>query len=130
MNPVQEQLTSERALKKFLRESDFSFLENLRTRISSILDEKRAEHEAQEKLRLQREEKRSELLALIAAEGFSLSDFVGETPVKKPAKRKPKYQYTENGAQKFWSGVGRVPVAIQQEIDAGKSLDSFLIKTE
>ncbi len=44
MNRIQDELTSERALKKFLRESDFAFLEMLSARISAALDEKRAEH--------------------------------------------------------------------------------------
>ena len=127
MNYIQEELSSERSLKKFLRESDFIFLEKLRERISSTLDEKRAEFEAQENQRRQREEKRVELLALIESEGFSIADFTGTKPVKKAAKRKPKYQYFENGKTHYWSGVGRVPVYIQRELDSGKSLDSFLI---
>ena len=39
-------------------------------------------------------------------------------------------QYFENGVHKKWSGVGRVPVVIQQELDAGKPLESFLITTD
>lgn len=128
MNRIQEELTSERALKKFLRESDSTFLEKLRERISLTLDDKRAEYEEQEKQRRQREEKRNELLALIESEGFSIADFAGDKPVKKPSKRKPKYQYSENGETKFWSGVGRAPVYIQRELDSGKTLSDFLIK--
>ena len=130
MNHIQEELTSERALKKFLRESDFTFLEKLRERISSTLDEKRVEHIEQENQRRQREEKRKELLALIESEGFSLSDFTDDKSVKKASKRKPKYQYSENGKTKYWSGVGHIPVYIQRELDSGKSLESFLIPSE
>ena len=130
MNRIQDELTSERALKKFLRESDFAFLEMLSARISAALDEKRAEHIEQEKLRRQREEKRNELLALIESEGFSPTELVSTTPAKKSAKRKAKYQYFENGVHKKWSGVGRVPVVIQQALDAGKPLESFLITTD
>lgn len=130
MNRIQEELSSERALKRFLRESDYTFLEKLRERISLTLDDKRAEFEKQEKQRRQREEKRNELLALIESEGFSLSDFTDDKPVKKPAKRKPKYQYSENGVTKYWSGVGRAPVYIQRELDSGKTLESFLIPSE
>lgn len=39
MNRIRDELTSERALKKFLRESDFAFLEMLSARISAALDE-------------------------------------------------------------------------------------------
>ncbi|MFK3632105.1 H-NS family nucleoid-associated regulatory protein, partial [Klebsiella pneumoniae] len=63
-------------------------------------------------------------------EGFSPTELVSTTPAKKSAKRKAKYQYFENGVHKKWSGVGRVPVVIQQELDAGKPLESFLITTD
>lgn len=127
MNRIQGELTSARTLKKFLRESDFAFLEKLSTRISAALDEKRAEHIEQENLRRLRDEKRNELLALIESEGFSAAELAGNSAAPASPKRKPKYQYVEHGIRKTWSGVGRVPVFIQQELDAGKNLDSFLI---
>ena len=127
MNRIQDELTSERALKKFLRESDFTFLEKLSARISAALDEKRAEHIKQENQRRLREEKRNELLALIESEGFSAAELAGNSAAPSSEKRKPKYQYVEHGVRKTWSGVGRVPVFIQQELDAGKTLECFLI---
>lgn len=127
MNRIHEELTSERTLKKFLRESDFAFLEKLGARISAALDEKRAEHIREENERIKREEKRTELLALIESEGFSAAELAGNSAAPSSAKRKPKYQYVERGIRKTWSGVGRVPVVIQQELDAGKTLESFLI---
>ncbi|MCH7010116.1 DNA-binding protein [Escherichia coli] len=130
MNKTKGCLIANFATVPFLRESDFAFLEMLSARISAALDEKRAEHIEQEKLRRQREEKRNELLALIESEGFSPTELVSTTPAKKSAKRKAKYQYFENGVHKKWSGVGRVPVVIQQELDAGKPLESFLITTD
>lgn len=130
MNRIHEELTSERTLKKFLRESDFAFLEKLGARISAALDEKRAEHIREENERIKREEKRNELLALIESEGFSAAELAGNSAAPSSAKRKPKYQYVERGIRKTWSGVGRVPVVIQQELDAGKTLESFLILNE
>ncbi|MGS5495241.1 H-NS family histone-like protein [Escherichia coli] len=82
MNRIQDELTSERALKKFLRESDFAFLEMLSARISAALDEKRAEHIEQEKLRRQREEKRNELLALINRRAFHRQSWLVQLPPK------------------------------------------------
>ncbi|WP_459592150.1 H-NS histone family protein, partial [Enterobacter asburiae] len=63
-------------------------------------------------------------------EGFSPTKLVSTNPAKKSGKRKAKYQNFENGVHKTWSGVGRVPVVIQQELVAGKSLESFLITTD
>lgn len=127
MNTIQEALTSKRTLKKFLSECDFNFLTSLNEQITATLAERKAEHDEQERQLMQREAKRIELLELIKAEGFSPADFAGSQSEKKAAKRKRKYQYVENGVTKYWSGVGRVPVAIQQELDAGKPLESFLI---
>lgn len=130
MKHIQNELASERTLKKFLRESDFTFLKKLRERISFALDEKRVEFEEQERQRHLRDEKRNELLALIEAEGFSIADFTDNKPAKKTAKRKPKYQYFENGVRKTWTGIGRTPVYIQRELDTGKPLEDFLIQHE
>ncbi|EGZ3995964.1 H-NS histone family protein [Salmonella enterica subsp. enterica serovar Wichita] len=130
MNPIQEALASKRTRKKFLCECDFIFLTNLHEQITATLAERKAEHEAQEQQKQEREAKRLELLELIKAEGFSASDFAGGQPAAKGPKRKRKYQYVEAGVMKYWSGVGRAPVAIQQALDAGKNLESFLIKVE
>ncbi|ECB1328021.1 H-NS family nucleoid-associated regulatory protein [Salmonella enterica] len=127
MNPIQEALASKRTRKKFLSECDFIFLTDLNEQITASLTARKAEHEALEQQKQEREVKRLELLELIKAEGFSPHDLFDATASQKQAKRKPKYQYSENGVSKVWSGVGRVPVAIQQALDAGKTLDSFLI---
>ncbi|EKZ9428747.1 H-NS histone family protein [Salmonella enterica] len=127
MNTIQEALSSKRTLKKFLLECDFTFLSTLHEQITATLTEKKAEHEAQEQQRKEREIKRLELIELIKAEGFSPEEFASVNTAPKAAKRKRKYQYFENGETKYWSGVGRIPVYIQRELDSGKPLESFLI---
>lgn len=129
MNPIQQALSSKRTLKKFLSECDFVFLNTLNEQITASLTERKAEHEAQEQQQREREAKRLELLELIKAEGFSPEEFASIQTAPKGAKRKPKYKYIEGGITKYWSGVGRVPVVIQQELDAGKTLESFLIQS-
>lgn len=128
MNPIQEELTAERTLKKFLKESDYTFLNMLNGRISSALADKKSEYDEQEKQRIERENKRMELMSLIEAEGFSLSDLIGSEAPNTPPKRKPKYEYIDGGVKKYWSGVGRTPRFIQDELNKGNSLDSFLIE--
>lgn len=71
MNTIQEALSSKRTLKKFLLECDFTFLSTLHEQITATLTERKAEHEAQEQQRKEREIKRLELIELIKAEGFS-----------------------------------------------------------
>lgn len=128
MNNIIKELTSEKALKRFLKEADYRFLEQLNQRIYATLADKKAEHEANEREEAARELKRKELLSLITSEGFSLADLVGDESNNKSARRKPKYEYTEDGVKKQWSGVGRTPRPIQLALNNGTALDTFLIK--
>ena len=88
------------------------------------IQQKKARDELQ-----QREEKRRELLSLIISEGFTPAEFITETS-QKTARRKMKYQYNEGGTIKKWSGVGRVPRLIREQLKSGLSLEDFLIKDE
>ncbi|UNU29929.1 H-NS histone family protein [Aeromonas hydrophila] len=45
----------------------------------------------------------------------------------KRAPRPAKYKYQENGQEKTWTGQGRIPKAIAEQVEQGKSLDDFLI---
>lgn len=77
------------------------------------------------------ERQRKEALAAVEATaremGFNLSDLTGSP--KKSAKPAipPKYQHPENPTV-TWSGRGRQPKWIKEGLDAGKSLDDFLIQ--
>jgi DNA-binding protein H-NS len=42
--------------------------------------------------------------------------------------REPKYQYEENGVVKTWTGQGRTPKAIADQLTEGFDLSDFLIK--
>ena len=71
----------------------------------------------------------------IAQDGIDVEALIsalsGETKTKAKSKRAPrpaKYKYIDtNGQEKTWTGQGRTPSAIQEQLDAGKSLDDFLI---
>uniref|UniRef100_UPI003D19472B H-NS family nucleoid-associated regulatory protein n=1 Tax=Aeromonas bestiarum TaxID=105751 RepID=UPI003D19472B len=45
----------------------------------------------------------------------------------KRAPRPAKYKYQEDGQEKTWTGQGRMPKAIAEQVEQGKSLDDFLI---
>lgn len=73
--------------------------------------------------------------ALAAAEatakemGFTLSELMGEAAKgkgRKGALNPPKYRHPENPAL-TWSGRGRQPAWIKEGLEAGKSLEDFLI---
>jgi DNA-binding protein H-NS len=75
------------------------------------------------------ERKRLEALAVLEAKahemGFSLAELTGATAKSKAASI-PKYVHPENSAI-TWTGRGRRPAWITEALDAGRSLDDFLI---
>jgi DNA-binding protein H-NS len=75
------------------------------------------------------ERKRNEALAVLEAKanemGFSLADLTGMAAKSKPASI-PKYAHPENPSI-TWTGRGRRPAWITEALDAGRSLDEFLI---
>lgn len=77
------------------------------------------------------ERKRKEALGALEAKaqemGFSLSELTGGTKKSAKVAVPPKYQHPENSAL-TWSGRGRQPKWIKEGLNAGKSLDDFLIK--
>jgi DNA-binding protein H-NS len=59
-----------------------------------------------------------------------LSSFSAKSSAPKKARdpRPAKYSFTdENGETKTWTGQGRTPKALAEQLAAGKSLDNFLI---
>jgi DNA-binding protein H-NS len=75
------------------------------------------------------ERKRNEALAVLEAKanemGFRLADLTGMAAKSKPASI-PKYAHPENPSI-TWTGRGRRPAWITEALDAGRSLDEFLI---
>lgn len=125
-----------RSLRAYLRE-EFTLqeVEELHTKLSTILEERQeSEAKAREEQAI-REAKLAEYAQKIAEDGIDLEDLVAalngsETKVKHRKKRQPrpaKYAYTLNGERKTWTGQGRTPSAIQEALDEGRSLDDFLI---
>ncbi|MGL5298817.1 MAG: H-NS family nucleoid-associated regulatory protein [Plesiomonas sp.] len=45
----------------------------------------------------------------------------------KRAPRPPKYRYVENGVEKMWTGHGRTPKFLAEQLEQGRQLDDFLI---
>lgn len=80
-------------------------------------------------------EKRRKQEALAAADaiarekGYSLAELMGDAPKKtrKGAVNPPKYRHPDNPAL-TWSGRGRQPAWIKEALEAGQSLDDFLIE--
>lgn len=94
-------------------------------------DEAELEKEQAEKLaKAERIRQQMEEAGLTPEEVFGFAER-GVTPKKERKARVPrpaKYKYTDSeGNERQWTGQGRTPKPIQQAINAGGSLDDFLI---
>ena len=127
-------------LRASIYEADFNALVEFKEKFDEIFAERKEEEET----RLQETEKKKEVLSqireLLAAQGISeinADDLEENDPllalleVKGTAKKapaEPKYEFTdEEGVKQFWSGRGRMPLALKAKIDAGSKIEGFLI---
>jgi DNA-binding protein H-NS len=92
-------------------------------RITAEADAKRKNAEKIEKIEKYRE--------MLAADGIEPDELLDEAGAKKGkrATRPPKYEIKdEKGKSVTWTGQGRMPNVFKARIEAGDSIDSFLIK--
>lgn len=132
---VRRVLSNIRSVRVMAREVDFDLLLEMHEKLGAAIDERRIDAEKEKAEQAERENKRQELLQLIQSEGFDPQELIsGESNKKKSKKasvsRKPKYQFMEDGEMKQWAGVGRKPKVIQEALNQGRTLESFLISTE
>ncbi|EHJ9984840.1 H-NS histone family protein [Vibrio parahaemolyticus] len=134
MSELAKTLLNLRSLRAFARELSFEQLEEALGKFTTVVEERREADELEQLERAEQEEKMAAIAKQIAQEGIDVEELVralaGETKAKQSAKRAPrpaKYKYMDNGKEKTWTGQGRTPTAIQAQLDAGKSLDEFLI---
>jgi DNA-binding protein H-NS len=123
-----------RSLKAAARDLTLEQLEEGLSKLTTVVDELRAQKEGEQKQREERARKISEYMALMQADGIDISELVsGPVEVQATSKRAPrpaKYSYQDdNGEQRTWTGQGRQPVVIRRAIEEqGKTLEDFLIK--
>ncbi|EFA5469712.1 TPA: H-NS histone family protein [Escherichia coli] len=130
---ISRTMTNIRSLRMYVRGVDFEQLLDMQEKLNAVIEERRKDAEREAAERAEREEKRQELLQLIAEEGFSPEELL-DRPEDTPKSRKktlpkapPKYQFEENGETKYWSGRGRAPKPIDEAMKAGRSLEDFRI---
>ncbi|MGI1899208.1 H-NS family nucleoid-associated regulatory protein, partial [Vibrio campbellii] len=117
------------------RELTLEQLEEALDKLTIVVEERKEAEEADRAAQAEQEAKLAAIAEKIAQDGIDvealISALAGETKTKAKSKRAPrpaKYKYTDtNGEEKTWTGQGRTPSAIQEQLDAGKSLDDFLI---
>ncbi|AUI65923.1 MULTISPECIES: H-NS family nucleoid-associated regulatory protein [Glaesserella] len=136
MSDLLKSLSNIRSLRVVAREASLEQLESIAEKIAIVIEEKRAEIEAQEAENAKRLESLNKYRELLNQDGISAEELVlllaGESVERKKreprAPRPAKYKFIDvNGNEKTWTGQGRTPREIQQALDAGKSLSDFEI---
>ncbi|CAH8195806.1 MULTISPECIES: H-NS family nucleoid-associated regulatory protein [Vibrio] len=137
MSELTKTLLNIRSLRAFSRELTLEQLEEALDKLTIVVQERRESEEEERSARAEQEAKLAAIAEQIAKDGIDVSALIsalsGETKgkVKAQGKRAPrpaKYKYVDNnGNEKTWTGQGRTPSAIQEQLDAGKSLEEFEI---
>ncbi|VUS87764.1 DNA-binding protein StpA [Klebsiella spallanzanii] len=115
------------------REFSIDVLEDMLEKLRTVTEEKRAEEQAAQAQRAEYQEKINTWLELMMADGITPEQLVTQTTVtskgaKKRQPRPAKYRFTDHtGAEKTWTGQGRMPKQLAQAVAEGKPLESFLI---
>lgn len=92
-------------------------LQALRKDLDSKIDEKEKQY---------RNDAIEELNEVAKKYGFKLADLVSETGARKKAVVKPKYAHPDDPS-KTWTGRGRKPLWVEDQLKEGKSLDDLKI---
>lgn len=125
---VLKYLSSENLLKVALKDHDAKELEYIEQLLVKVVAELKDECELKRIAAEIRENERQDLIAEIEARGFSLQELIGGQKKAEKKVSRPKYAYqTGDGTIKYWSGFGRVPKDLKEQLQDGKSLDDFLI---
>lgn len=133
MSSMLHKLNNIRSLRALSREFSIDVLEDMLAKLRTVTEEKRAEEQAAQAQRAEHQEKLNTWLELMIADGITPEQLVGHNSAsskgnKKRQPRPPKYRFTDHtGAEKTWTGQGRMPKPLAKAMAEGKSLDSFLI---
>ncbi|AEZ48661.1 H-NS family nucleoid-associated regulatory protein [Salmonella enterica] len=134
MSEALKSLNNIRTLRAQGRELPLEILEELLEKLSVVVEERRQEESSKEAELKARLEKIESLRQLMLEDGIDpeelLSSFSAKSgaPKKVREPRPAKYKYTDvNGKTKTWTGQGRTPKALAEQLEAGKTLDDFLI---
>lgn len=121
------------SLRAFSKDKELSFLEKAEKNLAQIIKDKKDAIELERMEEEEREKARIAIIQEIEAKGWSVKDLLNPNAQEnKRATSKAKNKYTfldEQGNTQYWTGRGRMPAALKAKIDAGESLESFLIES-
>jgi DNA-binding protein H-NS len=128
-------LMNVRSLRAALRELSFEQLQDAKEKFDAIYIERRDSTEKERAEQAEHQRKLAEFTEMLKEAGIDPRDLVNnaapaanaEKGKSKRTPRPPKYKYQEDGQEKTWTGQGRMPKAIAEQIAQGKSLEQFAI---
>ncbi|MGL5089355.1 MAG: H-NS family nucleoid-associated regulatory protein [Aeromonas sobria] len=133
MNEFLKVLLNVRSLRAALRELSLEQLQEAHEKIESIYLERLEQVEKEQAANAEHQQKLAEFQAMLAQAGIDPTELVGSAPAAataakaKRAPRPPKYRYVDNGQEHTWTGQGRMPKYLAQQLEQGRQLDDFLI---
>lgn len=121
------------SLRAFSKDKELSLLEKAERNLAQIIKDRKEAIELEKMEQEERERARIAILEEIKAQGWNIKDLLNPNAKEsKRAKSKAKNKYTfldEQGNTQYWTGRGRMPAVLKAKIDAGESLESFLIES-
>ena len=133
MNEFLKVLLNVRSLRAALRELSLEQLKEAHEKFEMIYLERWEVAEKEQAAQAEHQQKLAEFQARLAQAGIDPTELVGSGPAAataakaKRAPRPPKYRYVENGVEKTWTGQGRTPKFLAEQLEQGRQLDDFLI---
>ncbi|EGN76454.1 DNA-binding protein H-NS [Idiomarina sp. A28L] len=139
MSEFTDILTHARRLNAATKELTVAELNDVATKLANIIEQRKDEEAEQQRLLAAKQLEIERIRKQIADAGLNPEDFLGtdsgagktkspRKPYKARAPKPAKYKYTDaEGESKTWTGQGRTPKPIQEALNAGRSLNDFLI---
>ncbi|MDY0928017.1 H-NS family nucleoid-associated regulatory protein [Enterobacter sp. CFBP8995] len=126
-------LNNLRTLRAEARNIEVAALEEMLEKFAVVVAERREEAEVETAAQREKEEKLALYKEMLLKDGIDISDLAQlntqeNKPKSKRAPRPAKYKFIdEQGNEKLWTGQGRTPSPIKAALEAGGSMDDFLI---
>ncbi|GAB5994685.1 H-NS family histone-like protein [Aeromonas enteropelogenes] len=126
-------LMNVRSLRAALRELSLEQVKEAHEKIEAIYLERLEQAEKEQAAQAEHQKKLAEFQAMLADAGIDPAELLGSAPAAtttvkvKRAPRPAKYRYVENGVERTWTGQGRTPKFLAEQLEQGRQLDDFLI---
>jgi DNA-binding protein H-NS len=130
MNEFLKIIAHARRFKSSVKELGIEHLEEVKTKLQKIINDRIVEEEAAKIDNAERDEKIRKYRESLAADGIDPNELLDGSSEKqsKRAPRKPKYEiWSEEGKHITWTGQGRMPNVFKARIEAGETIETFLI---